>query len=530
MSKKIYDNENISRREMLRLASVGAMALTASPFISCSSPQHRPPVEIDKEKPLAITNCRIVDVNKGAIMKEDSVVIENSRISRIITSDKADTHYNTIDAGGRYLIPGLIDAHCHPTMTPVFEFRIFDALKHYRQQQRHFSICIETGVTTIRDVGAFPISLRKFINSIESGNLTGPRVFYANSMMNIKGGHPDINQSDITRLAKPASLFMGHITTEFESTEELEEALRDNTEGAHLIKLTMDDHSVFYKKEKIPVYDDEHLRKIFNFAEKKELPVSAHCQRIFGLKRSLKYPMNSVEHIPSDGLLKDEDIELMLKRNTSVVPTMMVGQSYMMVEAFGEIPAEFRNDFTENELAIRNSYLQNEAFKHCDPHFHRVNLEYLHYYKKYGLENLIENKKYLVDPNLFFGMMKYGTENLKKMHEAGVHIGCGIDAGMPFCYFGGLQREMEFYSRAGFKNHEILKCATINNAQIIRADDITGSIETGKLADMVLLESNPLKDISACSEIALVVRDGQPLHASENFMHKLSKHRLEKTA
>jgi len=79
------------------------------------------------------------------------------------------------------------------------------------------------------------------------------------------------------------------------------------------------------------------------------------------------------------------------------------------------------------------------------------------------------------------------------MNQAGILIGCGIDAGMPFCYFGGNYREYEILQRIGFSNIEILRCATINNAKILRVEDKTGSLETGKYADIVILEKIPWK-------------------------------------
>lgn len=522
MKKILNPNKPISRRELLKFAAYGAAALTLPSLVSCSSVRAREFKSITKNHPLAIKNCRIIDVKSGKILKEDGVLIENRKISALVSAARINAGIQTIDAGGKFLIPGLIDSHCHTTMTPVFGFSIFDAVKHYEQQARHFSISIETGVTTLRDVGSFPLSLRGFIEDIESGDLSGPRVFYSNAIQNIKGGHPEIPHSEISIFAAPASAVMGNITSDFKSKKELADSLKKNAEGASLIKITMDNKSVFCRNGDIMTYSDTDLSDIFSFAEKSNLPVSGHCQYAFGFQRAIQYPINSVEHITSDKILSDSDIETMVKKNIAIVPTMMVGQSYMMIEAFDDIPDEFKSDFIENELSIRNRYFQHEAFTHCNPEFHRENLEALKMYKKYGIKNLWKNKKYLVNPNLFFGMMKYGIENLKRMRSAGALIGCAMDAGMPFCYFGALKREIEFYSRAGFKNDEILRCVTINNAKILKADDIIGSIEIGKLADLVLLDSNPLTDIKAYGKVSLVIKDGYPVHAAKNFEQALA--------
>ena len=173
--------------------------------------------------------------------------------------------------------------------------------------------------------------------------------------------------------------------------------------------------------------------------------------------------------------------------------------------------------FIEQELKIRRDYLDNEAVKHFDRGLHRKNLEYLEKYRTVGMDKLIEKGIYLVDPSLYFGMMKYGRENLKKMREAGILMGFGIDAGMPFAYFGSQYRELELLHRIGFSTLEILQVATINSAKILKREESLGSIDTGKCADMVILKKNPLKDVTAYREPMMVIKDGRPVHSSREI-------------
>ena len=95
------------------------------------------------------------------------------------------------------------------------------------------------------------------------------------------------------------------------------------------------------------------------------------------------------------------------------------------------------------------------------------------------------------------------------MKQAGVNIGCGTDSGVPFIYHGSLWREMEMLGRIGFSNKEVLQCATINNARILRMEDIIGTIEKGKFADMVVLKENPLNKIEACRTPQIVIKEGR---------------------
>ena len=106
-------------------------------------------------------------------------------------------------------------------------------------------------------------------------------------MLNVMGSHPEIPPSDVNIFAKAASLFIGLIMNNFRDTEEMKKDLETNAKGASLVKLTIDNQTLFCKKKKdIPVYTKEQLDIIFSFAEKRGLPVSAHSQFKFGFDRA----------------------------------------------------------------------------------------------------------------------------------------------------------------------------------------------------------------------------------------------------
>jgi imidazolonepropionase-like amidohydrolase len=366
-------------------------------------------------------------------------------------------------------------------------------------------------------MGAFPTLLRMFIKDIEKGNMPGPRVVYCNSMLNVMGSHPEIPPSDVNIFARPAALFIGMIMNNFRSTDEMKRCLEENARGASFIKLTLDNQTIFCKANKsIPVYTEEQLDIIFSFAEKKGLPVAAHHQFKFGFDRAMQYPFHSLEHIVTDAVLSDNDILTMAKRNVALVPTMTVGQSFLMEEAFDMLPEAYRTPEIAEELKTRRQYFEKETARHCDPVLHKQNLAALKDYKTIGIDRLWEKKKFLVNPHVFFNMIRNGSENLRKMNQAGILIGCGIDAGMPFCYFGGNYREYEILRRAGFTNLEVLRCATINNAKILRLDDRIGSLDSGKYADMIVLDKNPLEDIKALRNPRLVFKQGDLMFAATN--------------
>jgi len=514
------DNESLlsfGRRDFLKYALLAAQALTLPSLHGCAIPKKNVPAIVDAT--FLIKNANLVDVTSGLTVENSWLLVENGTIAAMGTGNIKNNYRGMVfDLQNRFLIPGLIDAHCHATASPVFSMRVTDLPNHARQQKQNFVSAVESGITTIRDMGAFPVLLKRFIRDIEKGNMPGPRVVYCNSMLNVMGSHPEIPPSDINFFALPASLFIGMIMNNFKNTEEMEECLEENARGASFIKLTLDNRTIFCKKNKaIPVYSKEQLDIIFNFAEKNGLPVVGHHHFKFGFDRAMAYPFHSIEHLIADRILSDDDVLRMAKNKVAIVPTMTVAQSYLMEEAFDNIPPPYATPDVMDELHVRKNYFGHEAFQHCDPVLHKQNLAALKYYKTIGRDNLWEHKKFLVDPDVYFGMMMNGYANLKKMNQAGILIGCGIDAGMPFCYFGGNYREYEILQRNGFTNIEILRCATISNAKILRLEDKIGSLETGKYADMVVLDKNPLEDIRALRSPCLVFKQGDPMYSAINL-------------
>ena len=510
---------SIGRRDFIKytLLTAGAMSIPAVP--GCSIPKKNVP-DLDYKRPLFIKNARVVDVVSGQVIENAWFLIDQGFI--------VDQGSGPVDKGqgclvfdmkGRYLTPGLIDAHCHSTASPVFSMSMLDLLHHSRQQKQNFVSSIESGVTTIRDMGAFPGLLHHFIKNIEKGAMPGPRVVYCNSMLNVMGSHPEIPPSDVNMFARPAAFFIGMIMNNFRDDDEMQQCLVENARGASFIKLTLDDQTLFSKTNKqIPVYTKKQLDTIFRFSDSTGLPVVGHHHFKSGFDRAMEYPFHSIEHVVSDKVLSDGDVMTMANRNVAIVPTMTVAQSFLMEEAFDRLPDQYRTAEIETELQVRRHYFDREATAHCDALLHKKNLDALKFYKTIGRDKLWEKKKFLVNPDVYFNMIINGSENLRKMKQAGVLIGCGIDAGMPFNYFGGNYREYEILQRVGFSNLDILRCATVNNAKILRMDDKIGSLGTGKFADMVAYDNNPLDDIRSLRQPCLVFKQGELMYSAPGVL------------
>jgi imidazolonepropionase-like amidohydrolase len=105
----------------------------------------------------------------------------------------------------------------------------------------------------------------------------------------------------------------------------------------------------------------------------------------------------------------------------------------------------------------------------------------------------------------------------------GVKIGAGTDSGGPWHPHGSIVKEIAALVRAGLTPAEALAAATLTNAEILGLERQIGSLETGKMADFIAVEGNPVKDIGAMNKIGLVVKDGVPVFSSAGYAEAISK-------
>ncbi|MDI6797333.1 MAG: amidohydrolase family protein [Desulfatibacillaceae bacterium] len=510
----------MNRRKFLKL-SLAAASIASAPALlaGCSTKTSIP--KMDASRPLIIKNALLVDVEKGAIVQNASVVVEKG-IIRSVWRDEGffPSGAQTLDLGGRYLMPGLIDGHCHSTSSAGFGISTFEAWRHLMQLRRNYEACIRTGVTTIRDTGAFPGLLHGFIKEMEVGTLNGPRIVFCNSITNNDGGHPDVPASQVNRFAGPTSYFIGPMMLNYKNTDELVRTLHSNCAQAHFLKLTVDDESILCGKSKIPVYPDGDLNLMFDFAQRRNMPVACHCMTGWGFDRMMKYPINSLEHLVCDIELSDRQIQTAADKKISVVPTFSLAQIYLIEEAYPQIPPAWRDSFLDNELVLRREHFKNIPADICDPAIHADNMATLEQYRAIPCKDMFAQKIFLPNAAPFFGMAKVGRKNMMRLKQAGVLMGAGMDAGVPLSYFGFMHRELEILVRAGFSPAEAIQCATINNARIINMEDRLGSIKEGKYADMVILAANPLENVKNIQNPLLVIKEGDIRHSSKALTRK----------
>lgn len=519
---------DVSRKEFLQMTgktAASAFAATAlGPYVisglsGCSAGGSlvKDMPNVDYKKEIRLINCRLVDVRNGAIVHNATISIRNGRITEAgAVSLPENRDAEVFDLQNQYVMPGLINGHCHLTIPAgSYLISIGKAMDLLTQMKLNFSLNIEHGITSVRDMGGYPGLLKDYIGQSERGDFPGPRVMHSNAFLSVKGGYIEIDEKDLHPLGAlfVSLLGAGSISTRVTSMKELQEKIRANIKNAGLIKVSSMDIKplVAGKKVNLPVFNDEELAYIFNYAEKNNLPVALHNMTMQAYKRALQFPFRSFEHVVCDGYISDADIGIMTKKNMAIVPTVILGNLYACASSFGEFPKEFKTDFIMNEMKIREAYWNSITAKDVVASIHQSNVNAQAWFRQYNYdyEKMFRSNKLAVDPFPFFNYMIYGVKNVQKMRSAGILIGCGTDSGVPWNYHGTLWREMEMYGRLGFTNAEIVRCATWNNARIMGMDREIGSLEKGKLADIIVMKENPLADIRAVRDIKLVFLGGK---------------------
>lgn len=455
-----------------------------------------------------IANAEIVDVLTGAVQHRRGILVRDGRIADILTERKASElcGVTTLDAGGCYVIPGLINAHCHMILTATLRFGPDILSAAVRQFERNFEECITHGVTTVRDAFAMPKYMRGLAERVESEALMGPRVFSAGPLINVPGGYPDylpdLPQA-ITKKWGPAVIRVG-------TPQEARDAVRRNhEEGSSFIKLAFDDHSLLVGQKPIPVLDDQQLMAIVEEAHERGLKVSAHHRFRRAFVRGTQFGLDGLEHLPGDEVLDDAEVEAFVAGGHHIVPTIQVAWA---LSGYSKNDPYLDDPMVQNALANRLETVRSVYPALCEPPIHKAMMR---------MEARLRDASFterrhlmpMLDPKIFTASFIKGRENLNKLYHAGALIGCGNDGGTPQSIPGLLGQEMILLDRfSDMTPMDILRSATINNARILGVEEELGSVEKGKLADLVLLAGNPLENMECVLHPQAVFKEGKLLY------------------
>lgn len=456
----------VSKATKASLVGIGA---TRSPLIARSAAGE--PNEIHLKAPVsrtwAIKNVSLFDVHQKKFIPRQTVRMEGERVVTVEDSIRTNTSEatNVLDADGKFLIPGLIDAHAHLTTILYQSFMTGDEILPF---------FLANGVTSIRNTGD-NVPAQKLIQrySLAHPNLC-PRIFLGSFLI---GSVPPIHQEIGWSLSKPEEVpaFVAHmsgwgVTTLKIYANCLPAVGRKVIEEGHRHGMVVTGHLFSY-----PVSD----------AIEDGIDCLEHIESISDFLRADPKNRHSID-LTTD--VARRLVEKIVEHEVYVDPTLMV---FLGTLFFADDPQVINHPDNEKmPQRLLDFWAKDRATR---------------------LSNYSSGPRSIREATF----EKY-RDLVGMLYRAGVRILVGTDAPEPQVPPGfSLHHEMRLLVDSGMSPADVLACATLNNAKIVKREMDLGSIAPGKLADMVLLNGNPLLDIENSRKVYRVIKGGTMLDPSE---------------
>ncbi|MFL2547900.1 MAG: amidohydrolase family protein [Gammaproteobacteria bacterium] len=441
------------------------------------------------EAGIVIENITLIDAKNGTRTNQ-TVSIENGMIQSIGSAKLDMEDSQIIDGEGKYLIPGLWDAHVHLTFIPEID------------HETHFKLYLKNGVTSIRDTGAILSKLQPSLNFIEENPNTTPRLFYAG---------PLIDGAD--RVYKGMEPGFPNLSIGIDETSNIPEVV----DG--LLK-----EGVTFLKSYEMLTRETYL-ELLKVAGQNGLRVTGHVPLSIDLEEAIEAGLGGMQHVRNMDLACAKDADNLLDdRQVSLENEASIAGSALRTHIHSS-QRYYAIDNTDDERCLRIIMKLSEYGVFQTPTLTINTFDSRRFYADPKWRETYQDLPEAAENNWMQGSLKLAnidvTENAKKfdawslslvnkMHQEGVKIIAGTDTPIGYLTPGySLHKELELLSEAGLSNMDVLRSATITPAEFFGMENQMGTIEVGKLADLVILDKNPLISISNTQSIHRVIVKGQ---------------------
>ena len=393
---------------------------------------------------------RIIDGKGNDAQSQMTIVVEGDKITSVLKGFAAKGEGDIlIDLSQKTVMPGLIDMHVHlegetSRDQALQRFTLNEADIAFRSAAFAKKTLL-AGFTTVRDLGGTGVNTA-LRNAINQGFVVGPRIFSAGKSIATTGGHADPTNGYRKDLMGDPGPKEGVIN----SPEDARKAVRQRyKDGSDLIKITATGGVLSLAKDGSgPQFTDAELKAIIETAKDYGMHTAAHAHGAEGMKRAVLAGITTIEH---GTLMTEEVMDLMKEKGTFFVPTLTAGK------------------FVGEQAKIPGYY-----------------------------HPLVSPKAAAIGPQI--------QRTYTKAYKRGVKIAFGTDAGVYF--HGNNAQEFALMVEGGMPPMDAIKAATVVNAGILNMTDRIGTLEAGKLADIIATDENPLQNIKAMEKVTFVMKEG----------------------
>ena len=409
------------------------------------------------DAPIAIVGARLIDGTGAAPTDDAVVVVEGERIRAAGPRARVQipSGASVVDAKGKALMPGLVDAHCHINQPP-------------EDMKRYWLAQLRWGVTTMRSAGndkpetvpLFRQTRAPRPGSGQAGAFVAPRAYTAGQGFSVSGPYP------------------GAPTFKPTTADEARTNVRSlKAQQVDFIKIWMTN----------PKFPPEVITAIVDEGKKQGIPIIAHVTDVASLRQLADQGVTDFLHTPSDQPVTPELVAYAKSKKLSFAPTLANGETRWF---YYEHPEILNMPMLQAALYPRGRQMLADAARKSET---------------LSAPDLAQRKARLREAYPF----------IKAMSDAGVRIvtgtDCGAEASQTTPFGHATHRELQMYAEAGMPPLAAIRAATLDAARVItRSEDPEyGSVRAGKVADLLLLDADPTIDMNNTIKITKVMRAGR---------------------
>jgi imidazolonepropionase-like amidohydrolase len=419
-------------------------ATLAAPAIAAEPVQPTP-------TPVVALHCgHLFDANTGKLLGETTVITDGKRIKEVKPGRADAPGAQAVELGSATCLPGLIDSHTHLTSQTsptgyTDRFR-WNIADYAIRSTVYAQRTLEAGFTTVRNLGDNEGTSIALRNAINAGVVPGPRIFSAGEAIGSTGGHADGTDGYRKDLAGDPGPKDGIINSADDAWKAVRQHYKD---GADVIKIMPSggvlDESSSVDNAQMTI---DEIKAVVAAAHDYGFTVAAHAHGAEAIRRAVIGGVDSIEH---GTFMDDADMKLMKEHGTWYVPTIIAGK---YVEEKANVPGYYPPQIAAKAKVV--------------------------------------------------GPLIQATAG--RAYKAGVKIAFGTDASV--YPHGQNAKEFEYMVEAGMPPAFVLQTATTHAAELLKKTKDLGSVESGKFADVIAVEGNPLDDVKLMQKVGFVMKEG----------------------